>query len=230
MRYLFGKSEPLIEALLFSAVLHVGFLREHGHNHVTPPQVFMGQSEMQIVVDLVVLPAEQEMSGIDSSEEAPAPTPLPIESAKPDVITTPAPQSTPRKPIKKQKTQKAASTMDTTPRPLAEAASQSTGSTLPAADKQVSEISAQPTYGSNPPPRYPDTSRRRAEEGIVELQVMVSASGVAETIAIARSSGFEALDQAALNAVKRWRFIPGTRNGSPIPTTILVPVRFQLKP
>jgi protein TonB len=46
---------------------------------------------------------------------------------------------------------------------------------------------------------------------------------------LANSSGYPALDNAALRAARAWRFAPARRNGAAIETTIVQPVKFDLK-
>ena len=83
-------------------------------------------------------------------------------------------------------------------------------------------------YLSNPAPGYPDAARRQRQEGTVSLRVLVSASGEASQVVLAGSSGVSSLDQAALRAVRRWRFKPARQNGQPIRAWVRVPVRFKL--
>lgn len=79
-------------------------------------------------------------------------------------------------------------------------------------------------------PNYPPTSRRLGETGVVTLQIYVNEEGKVVDARIAKSSGFDRLDQAAVKHVKRaWRFIPGTKNGKVFGTWMTVPVRFVLK-
>jgi protein TonB len=59
---------------------------------------------------------------------------------------------------------------------------------------------------SCPPPRYPPQALRNGWEGRVELRVRIDASGRVEAAEVARSSGFAALDQAALAAARASRF------------------------
>jgi protein TonB len=82
---------------------------------------------------------------------------------------------------------------------------------------------------ANPLPRYPEIARERGWEGVVLLTVGVAADGRAETIAVGRSSGHAVLDQAALEAVRRWRFAPARRAGVPVAGTAAVPIRFRLE-
>ena len=88
--------------------------------------------------------------------------------------------------------------------------------------------SAKPRYRSNPAPDYPVPSRRRQEEGIVLLNVLVRPDGLPATVSLNRSSGYPLLDRAALDAVNRWTFEPARAAGVPVSSTILIPIRFSL--
>ncbi|MFZ9759375.1 MAG: TonB family protein, partial [Burkholderiaceae bacterium] len=63
-------------------------------------------------------------------------------------------------------------------------------------------------YLNNPKPGYPMMSKRLGEEGQVLLRVLVSSQGSAEQVQLLRSSGFPRLDEAAQEAVAKWRFVP----------------------
>jgi len=89
-------------------------------------------------------------------------------------------------------------------------------------------ISAQPRYRTNPEPPYPVVARRRRQQGVVLLSVRVDVAGRPETVAIQSSSGFAALDEAAVAAVKNWEFEPGRLAGEPVPSQVEVPIRFEL--
>ena len=82
---------------------------------------------------------------------------------------------------------------------------------------------------ANPEPEYPWASRRAGEEGRVVLKVEVSASGIVEAIEVADSSGHRRLDEAALAAVRQWRFEPARIGDQTIATTVNVPVTFKLE-
>lgn len=84
-------------------------------------------------------------------------------------------------------------------------------------------------YLQNPAPVYPPTSKKLREEGTVELRVVVSETGEALSVEIARSSGYSRLDDAARRAVARWRFVPSKRGSTPVQGIALVPLAFSLK-
>lgn len=83
-------------------------------------------------------------------------------------------------------------------------------------------------YLNNPTPSYPALSRRNGETGRVLLRVQVGADGLPKNISIAESSNFSRLDEAAIAAVKRWRFIPAKQGDTAITESVLVPLNFQL--
>ena len=84
-------------------------------------------------------------------------------------------------------------------------------------------------YLNNPTPDYPALSVRKGEEGRVLMRVLVSADGAAEDVQIEKSSGFDRLDNVAVAAVKKWRFIPAKRNNQPLRAYVLVPMPFILE-
>jgi protein TonB len=84
-------------------------------------------------------------------------------------------------------------------------------------------------YLKNPPPAYPALSRRIREEGVVVLRVLVSTAGTAQEVQVRESSGHRRLDDAAREAVQRWRFVPAKRGEEPIAAWVLVPVSFKLE-
>ena len=88
--------------------------------------------------------------------------------------------------------------------------------------------SSNAAYLNNPRPSYPSFSRRMGEQGKVMLRVFVGIDGSPQRIEIKESSGFERLDNAAVTAVQRWKFVPGKRNGVPEAMWNIVPVNFVL--
>ena len=84
-------------------------------------------------------------------------------------------------------------------------------------------------YLKNPSPNYPPLSRKMGEEGKVILRVLVSAQGSADSVEIKTTSGSQRLDDAAVNTVKQWKFIPAKRGDSAVPSAVLVPIIFKLE-
>lgn len=79
----------------------------------------------------------------------------------------------------------------------------------------------------SPPPDYPARSLRRGDSGEVLVRVLVGADGQPRQVEVARSSSHRALDQAAVRAVRRWRFEPATRQGQRVSQVVHVPVSFS---
>ncbi len=84
-----------------------------------------------------------------------------------------------------------------------------------------------PAYLENPQPPYPERSLQLGEEGEVLLSVRVGVNGRALKVTLARSSGFRRLDQAAMDAVARWRFAPARRGGAAAESVLTIPVSFR---
>lgn len=76
-------------------------------------------------------------------------------------------------------------------------------------------------------PLYPAASKRAGEAGTVLLDIVVGPNGVATEINIERSSGFAALDEAAVAAVRKWRFTVSSDSDY---ARVRVPVTFKLEP
>lgn len=87
----------------------------------------------------------------------------------------------------------------------------------------------QPTPAYQPKPTYPAFARRLGHEGRVVIRIHVLSSGVVAAAHIERSSGYAALDEAALATIKRWRFRPAQRGGQPVDATLNVPITFKLQ-
>jgi protein TonB len=83
-------------------------------------------------------------------------------------------------------------------------------------------------YLSNPRPDYPDQSRAQGEQGVVSLRVHVSTEGRSRSVALHKTSGHARLDDAAMEAVWRWRFVPARQDGRPVEGVVIIPVRFDL--
>lgn len=99
----------------------------------------------------------------------------------------------------------------------------------PQAALETTPPSATADYLRNPPPAYPLSARRLGQEGWVVLRVKVDPSGAPAEVHLERSSGVVSLDQAALEAVRRWTFVPARRGGEAVAAWVEVPIRFQLR-
>jgi len=79
-------------------------------------------------------------------------------------------------------------------------------------------------------PRVPLESRRKREAGTVFIRVTLGLDGRVEQASVSRSCGFPRLDEAALEAVRRWRWSPKTVSGEPVRVSGIVPIDFVAPP
>lgn len=62
-----------------------------------------------------------------------------------------------------------------------------------------------------PRPNYPLLARRRAWQGVVEIHFVVLSNGLTSEVKVGKSSGYWALDEACLEAIRKWRYAPHDR-------------------
>lgn len=158
---------------------------------------------------------------------APQPAPAPAATLTPTVLPTAAAEpsplqaDTPAAPMNNVISSVAApAAADPAPSAVAVTPSAPLPLELPSSDAQ---------YLQNPKPRYPPISLRMGEQGTVLVRVLVTDTGLAKDVQIKSSSGFFRLDNAALEAVTHWRFVPGKRGGVPGTMWFTVPITFGLR-
>jgi periplasmic protein TonB len=195
--------------------------------HPSSEQALVIPLQQVITVELVAMEASKPLKQAE-------PAPQPIDATQPEkteiqeiIKPTPKnPEITKKiKPAKKQTKQK-----EQREENVAHSAS---GEAISDADRTHSaaatEVIFDAAYLNNPPPKYPPTARRNHVEGKVLLTVIVSEHGSADSVAIKTSSGHELLDEAAIDAVKHWRFVPAKQNNIAIAANIIVPVIFKIE-
>jgi protein TonB len=96
----------------------------------------------------------------------------------------------------------------------------------PAGPVQVADLDARAV--SIVAPKYPLESRRRREQGTLVLAVTLGPDGEVAGVSISQSSGFDRLDKAALDAVRRWRWSPTIRGGARVAVRGVVEIPFEL--
>ena len=146
-------------------------------------------------------------------EERPAPKPTPAEIV-PQIVTPPPVVAT------KAVTPPPLSIAPPPPKPAPVPAPPSGPVTVGNLDEKMIE---------GKPPRYPVESRRKKEQGTVLLRLLIGADGHVEQVSIAQSSGFERLDQAALQAARNWRWQPMIRDGNPVEVRGTMSIPFVLQ-
>lgn len=160
----------------------------------------------------------------------PPPPPPPAAPARPDdapvtprAVVAPLPQVPSPLPAAVIAVSTAAVAADAPPAPPVPAAAPA-----PPAPPAVTAGDLSSTMIDATPPRYPRESRRRREQGVVVLMVRLSADGRVATISIARSSGHSRLDDAARDAVRRWRWSPRIVNGTAVEVQGTIEIPFVL--
>jgi protein TonB len=99
--------------------------------------------------------------------------------------------------------------------------------TAPAPPRRLHSGMTAPRKVFDAAPKYPELARAAHQQGIVILEATIDASGRVESTHVLRS--IPLLDEAALEAVRQWRFTPALLNGVPIPIVMTVTVRFTLQ-
>ncbi|MFH7390911.1 energy transducer TonB [Pseudomonas syringae pv. tagetis] len=97
----------------------------------------------------------------------------------------------------------------------------------PAPVKESAAVSGLASLG-NPPPEYPGLALRRSWEGRVILRIKVLPNGRAGAVEVTKSSGKPVLDEAAVEAVRNWKFIPAKRGDTPIEGFATQTIDFKL--
>lgn len=87
----------------------------------------------------------------------------------------------------------------------------------------------EPYYRHSRPPSYPPTSRAAKFSGGIELRVAIDADGRATAVTPKSSTGVPELDDAAVAAVREWRFWPRLEAGQAVPSEVFVPVTFRIR-
>jgi protein TonB len=96
------------------------------------------------------------------------------------------------------------------------------------APEPITEPKGYAGYLNNPAPNYPAVAQRRGLQGKVVLKIHVLASGQPDNVTVAKSSGYDILDEAAVKAVTGWVFDPAKRGQKPIDGWVNVPINFKL--
>jgi periplasmic protein TonB len=98
--------------------------------------------------------------------------------------------------------------------------------TVPKGPVRVGGQIKEPSKVNNVPPLYPDIAKQARVQGVVVLEAVISPSGGVTNVRVLR--GVPLLNDAAVNAVKQWRYTPTTLNGQPVAVVMTVTVNFRL--
>lgn len=168
-----------------------------------------------------------------------APPPPPQPKIVPQPPEPPKPEPKPKTPRQAEPVARPlpAPQQETAPEPVAVAAPVAPAPTPPAPEPPA-KSAPEPVleaprfnaaYLNNPPPAYPLAARRRGIEGRVLVRAEVQADGSCSRVEMKTGSGSDLLDQAALEAVRKWRFVPARKGSQVVMAWVEVPITFKLE-
>ena len=205
-------------------LLHIGF--------IWALQSGLLMRAVEIVVPVAVLSQFIEPPAPKVTPEPPVPKPAPA-PVKKTVATPIAPAPQPLAIADPTPSPNAPVGVTTPQAPLAPitapVAAAPTAPAAAAAPATVQLPSSDADYLQNPRPPYPPLSKRLNEQGKTTVRVLIGTDGLPQRSEIAKSSGFERLDQAAMTTVMRWRYVPGKRGGVPEAMWFNVPINWVLE-
>lgn len=200
-------------SLLLVTGLHAGVLAA----------VMMAPSEPKPVD--IVTPSIQGVIVMAAPPEPPPPPPEPPPPPPPEPTPTPKPKPLPKAPP----SERAVKAPEPSPPPPVE----EPAAPPPPAEPQPAPVilpNAEASELNNPAPAYPRQSQRLKEKGTVTLEILVKADGTVGDIQVKKSTGFKRLDDAAVKAIRRWRFIPASQGGVAIDYRYEIDFEFGLRP
>ena len=93
---------------------------------------------------------------------------------------------------------------------------------------ELSEVDTPPRVVRKAPPVYPFGARRRGIRGHVMIRCLVGIDGKGRKFKVIEAVPEGVFEDAALAAVRKWRFKPGILGGEPVPTWVRIPLKFSL--
>ncbi|NLI98782.1 energy transducer TonB [bacterium] len=90
------------------------------------------------------------------------------------------------------------------------------------------ELDVKPEPLTQVKPSYPEDAKAGGHEGQALVQAILGKDGKPEETTLKQSSGFEELDNAALDAAARWTFKPAMKQGNAVKTSVVIPFSFKL--
>jgi protein TonB len=94
---------------------------------------------------------------------------------------------------------------------------------------ELSEVDTPPRVVRKAPAVFPFAAKRKGLQGRVVVRCLISIQGNPGKMRIVQSEPEGVFDEAALQAVERWRFKPGILAGEPVPTWVRIPFKFELE-
>jgi protein TonB len=93
---------------------------------------------------------------------------------------------------------------------------------------KVAQLQTPPKVVSKVEPNYTNEARSAKIQGPVVLSLMIDTQGRAHKIRVTRSLD-KGLDQEAIDAIEKWHFAPGIKDGKPVRAAATIEVNFRLQ-
>lgn len=181
-----------------------------------PEEKFTPAQALQMEVSMVTISAPKPQVAPPKPVEPPKkPLPKPIIKKAPPIVQK-SPDFAPVEPV-------------SAPQPTPPAAASPAPAAPAPAVEHFTEANFKANYLTNPKPEYPSIAKSRGWTGKVMLRVQVSPEGIANSVEVETSSGHEMLDEAAIDAVKKWKFIPAKKGETAVASAVIVPIVFSLR-
>lgn len=98
----------------------------------------------------------------------------------------------------------------------------------PQSEFDLSQVDTQPQLVGRVNPVYPYAARQKNLEGVVVVRFLVDVEGRVTKASVVEANPAQVFEQAALEAVSKWRFQPAQLDGERVATWMSVPIRFKM--
>ena len=157
---------------------------------------------------------------VEKPTPPPEPPPMPLPPPPPEAMTLPTPAPTP---------------VQSAPAPPLPAFTPAPPAPSPPAPRSVAAPPSKyvdilkPFIQTQAEPDYPRSALRLHQEGNVTLGLYINELGTLDKVEVVKSSGYPALDDAAVEAMKQSTFHPAYQGATPVPSHAEITINFQLK-
>jgi len=93
---------------------------------------------------------------------------------------------------------------------------------------QEAAFDVRPVPVKTPPPHFPADMQRQGVSGVVAVRVVIDESGLVSECSVSKSSHAE-FEQAAMDAVKNWKFKPASKAGVAVKSSVVIPIKFSVE-
>ena len=93
---------------------------------------------------------------------------------------------------------------------------------------QLGEVDKKPRVVQRVPPVYPYEARKRKISGKVVMRFLVTKKGNVRKVQVVRAKPEGIFENKAKEAIKKWKFEPGSYKGEPVPTWVELPISFDM--